>query len=231
MSDKLLIKDRDVVTPGEILATGMSFLPGQGTYRENEHVHSNMLGLAQVSGKVIKILPLRGSYTPKFNDRIICKVVNVHMSGWSVDTGSAYHGMISLKDATNDFIRRGANLTDYFAPGEWVFAKVTNVTSQKLIDLSVRGPGLRKLGPGRIITINCQKVPRVIGKEGSMVSLLKDNTGCYVYVGQNGRIWISGEAEKERLVCEIIKYIEANAHKKGLTDKVQAFLKAGKVKE
>jgi exosome complex RNA-binding protein Csl4 len=30
----LLVKDKDVVTPGEVLAEGMEYLPSQGTYRK-----------------------------------------------------------------------------------------------------------------------------------------------------------------------------------------------------
>jgi exosome complex RNA-binding protein Csl4 len=35
---KLLVKNKDVVVPGEIMAEGMSYLPSQGTYRNKNNV-------------------------------------------------------------------------------------------------------------------------------------------------------------------------------------------------
>ena len=52
---KLLVKERTVVVPGEPLAEGMDYLPGENTYRENDQIYSKVLGLSNVSGRVIKI--------------------------------------------------------------------------------------------------------------------------------------------------------------------------------
>jgi len=81
-------------------------------------------------------------------------------------------------------------LTKYFDIGDYVMAKIINVTSQKLVDVTMKGPGLRKLKGGRIIQVNPYKVPRIIGKAGSMVTMIKDATGCRILVGQNGLVWI-----------------------------------------
>ena len=51
---------------------------------------------------------------PKIGDTIICKVIDVGFNGWRIDTNSAYSAMLSMKDATSDFIARGANLTQYY---------------------------------------------------------------------------------------------------------------------
>lgn len=224
MTEEINVKDRDIVCPGDVLARGMGYVPGNGTYRVNDEVRSQLLGLARVDGKVIKITPLRGRYMPKVRDRVVAKVTNVLMSGWRVDINSPYDAVLSVKEASSDFIPRGASLTQYFETGEYIFTQVTNVTSQKLVDVTMKGPGLRKLQGGQIINVNAQKVPRIIGKDGSMVSLLKQHTGCFIYVGQNGRVWLSGEPDKERLAIKAIRYIEENAHKQGVTEQVQALL-------
>jgi len=78
--------------------------------------------------------------------------------------------------------------------------------------------------------INSQKVPRVIGKQGSMISLVKEKTGCDVTVGQNGFVWVKGTPEGELLAEKAIKMIEAQSHQEGLTDKMQKFLEANQVK-
>jgi len=129
-----------------------------------------------------------------------------------------------MKSLEASFIQRGADLTQYFALGDYVLTKITNVTSQKLVDVSMKGPGLRKLHGGRIIEVNPHKVPRVIGKEGSMVVMIKQATGCNILVGQNGWIWIDGEPEQEVIAEKAIMKINSEAHLSGLTDRIKEFL-------
>ena len=84
--------------------------------------------------------------------------------------------------------------------------------------------GLRKLTNGTVLKVNTNKVPRIIGKQGSMVSMIKDATGCRVTVGQNGLVYVDGEPSKEVIVIKAIKKIEAESHTSGLTDKIKVFL-------
>lgn len=226
---KIIVNDKEIAVPGEMLALGMDVLPGQGTYREGEKIVANRLGLASIDGRTIKLIPLSGRYSPKTGDTIICKVIDVGFSGWRMDTNSAYSAMLSMKDATSDFIQRGANLTQYYDLGDYIVCKIINVTSQKLIDVTMKGPGLRKLQGGRIIEVDSNKVPRIIGKQGSMVVMIKDATRCNIVVGQNGLIWIDGDPFNELLAIQAIRKIEAESHLSGLTDKIKEFLeKSGK---
>jgi exosome complex component RRP4 len=88
----------------------------------------------------------------------------------------------------------------------------------------MKGPGLRKLRGGRVIEVNTNKVPRIIGKQGSMVMMIKDATRCNISVGQNGLIWIDGEPMSELLAIQAISKIEKESHLSGLTDKIKEFL-------
>lgn len=221
---KLLVKDKEIVVPGEALAEGIDYLPGIGTYREGNEILAGMLGLTNIDGRTIKLIPLSGKYTPKRDDIIICKVIDINFSGWRVDTNSAYSAMLSIKDATTSYIPKGDDLTQYCNIGEYITAKVINVTSQKLVDITMKGPGLHKLKGGRIIKVSPHKVPRIIGKQGSMVSMLKKATDCRISVGQNGLVWIQGEPGKELLVEKAIRKIEEESHLAGLTDSMQKFL-------
>jgi len=221
----LIAKDKTIVVPGEILAEGMDYLPGQGAFREKEKVISSRLGLVNVDGRAIKVIPLAGTYLPKRGDQIICKVQDISYTGWRVNTNTAYTAVLSMKEATTAYIERGADLSKYFAIGDYIMAEVTNVTEQNLIDISMRGPRLKKLIGGRIIEVSPVKVPRIIGRKGSMVSMIKNATGCEIIVGQNGLIWIKGEPDNERLAVDTVKYVEKNSHKQGLTEDVEKFLK------
>jgi len=221
---EIMVKDKEISVPGETLAVGMDVLPGSGTYRDGERIAANRLGLVAIDGRTIKLIPLSGRYYPKMGDTIICKVIDVSFSGWRLDTNAAYSAMLSMKDATSEFIQRGANLTQYYDLGDYIVCKIVNVTSQKLIDVTMKGPGLRKLKGGRIIEVNTNKVPRIIGKMGSMVMMIKDATKCNIVVGQNGLIWIDGEPANELLAIQTIKKIEKESHTSGLTDKIKEYL-------
>ncbi len=221
---KIMVNDKEISVPGETLAVGMDILPGSGTYREGEAIKANRLGLVMIDGRTIKLIPLSGRYIPKTGDTIICKVIDVSFSGWRLDTNSAYSAMMSMKDATSEFIARGANLTQYYDLGDYLVCKIVNVTSQKLIDVTMKGPGLRKLRGGRVIEVDPNKVPRIIGKQGSMVMMIKDAARCNISVGQNGLIWIDGEPMSELLAIQAIRKIEKESHLSGLTDKIKEFL-------
>ena len=218
----LLVEDKTVVAPGTILAEGMDFLPGGGAFREGDKVIASRLGLVNVDGRAIKLVPLKSSYIPKPGDRIICKVFDISYSGWRVNTNTAYPAMLSISEASSQYIEKGADLSKIFPIGSYMIAKITNVTSQNLIDVSTKGPGLGKLGAGRIIEVNPAKVPRIIGKAGSMVSMIKKATGCNIMVGQNGLVWIRGD--NEHIAVNAIRKIENEAHTQGLTEKIEQFL-------
>ncbi len=221
---QLLINNKEIVVPGEELARGMDYLPGAGTYRDNDVIIASRLGLINVDGRALKMIPLSGKYMPKRNDIIIGQIVDITFTGWRVETNSAYPAMLNIRDATSDFINRGADLAQYFNLGDYVAAKITNVTSQKLVDLTIKGPGLKKLQGGRIIFVNTNKVPRIIGKQGSMVGMIKEATGCRIVVGQNGVVWVQGEPKNELVAIEAVKKIENEAHMSGLTDEIKKFL-------
>ncbi|MBT3298139.1 RNA-binding protein [archaeon] len=224
---EILVENKTVVIPGEILAKGMDYLPGENTYREGEQIFSKSVGLTSISGRVIKVTSLSGPYKPKDGDKIICKVFDITLSGWRLKTNTAYNAMLNVKDATRRFVRKDEDLTKIIDVNDYIVAKVIRVTSQKLIDLSMNDPDLFKINGGRIIKINSQKVPRVIGKQGSMVSMIKKFTNCDITVGQNGLIFVrKRDNGNECLAEKAIKLVEKEAHIGGLTERVETFLKS-----
>ncbi|MCF7872268.1 exosome complex protein Rrp4 [Candidatus Woesearchaeota archaeon] len=227
---ELITKDKEVVVPGQIIAKGMDFLPSTGTYRKGEDVIANRLGMLSVEGKVLKTVQISGRYIPQTGDTIIGKVEDILMSGWRFDINSPYSAVLPLKDASFDYIAKGADLTKYFRLEDYAVAKITNVTSQNLVDITAKGPGLKRLRGGRIIKVSPHKVPRIIGKKGSMVSMIKNVTDCKIIVGQNGLVWLEGQPEMETITVQAIKKIQDEAHIPGLTDRIKKFLeeKTGK---
>ncbi|HLD02865.1 MAG TPA: exosome complex RNA-binding protein Rrp4 [Candidatus Nanoarchaeia archaeon] len=217
-----LVKPKEIVIPGQEIAQGMGFIPSGGVYREGDKIISNVIGISTVNGRVVRVIPLSGKYLPKSGDTVIGKVIDMNIANWFIDIGCANDAALNIRE-TPEFIELGTDLSQFFNFGEYLVAKIAKVT-RNTIDLSVKGPGLRKLPTSKMVRINPSKVPRVIGKEGSMISLIKDKTKCRIMVGQNGFASIQGEPLDEIKAAEAIKYIEANSHKEGLTEEVSKYL-------
>ncbi|MFC1648887.1 exosome complex RNA-binding protein Rrp4 [Nanoarchaeota archaeon] len=222
---KLLVERKQVVVPGEVIAIGMDYLPGDGTYRFEDKVLANKLGLLMIDGKVLKTLPLAGRYLPKVGDVVIGRVMDILMSGWRIDIDGPYTAVLGLKEASTKYIEKGEDLTKYFGIDDYLSCGITQVTTMKLVDVTCRGTGLQKLRGGRIVKVNSTKVPRIIGKKGSMVSMIKNYTGCMIVVGQNGLIWVKGEPQSEIVATNILKKIEKESHMAGLTERIEETLK------
>ena len=221
----LLVNERDIVVPGELLAEGIDYIPGDDVFRDKEKLIAIRLGLVNVSGRQVKIVPLVGPYVPLRGDVVIGKVVGMGFSGWRIDIGWAFEANLNIKDATSDYVEKNSDLTKYFNYGDYVVGQIINVSGSKIIDISTKGPGLRKLGPGKLLNVSSTKVPRIIGKQGSMIALIKEYTGCKIMVGQNGLVWLSSDDPNGVILAmKAIKKIEQESHVSGLTDRMKEFL-------
>ena len=114
------------------------------------------------------------------------------------------------------------DISRFFDVGDVIFCKISKVTKDKTVRVSMRSLGARKLYGGSITKVKPTKVPRIIGKGGSMINLIKNKTGCSVYVGKNGVVWIRGD--KKNKAIEAILTIERESHTVGLTDKIEKML-------
>ena len=99
----------------------------------------------------------------------------------------------------------------YLNVGDTILAKVLMVDETKRVQVTMKEQGLRKLQGGQMIEISHSKVPRVIGKGGSMIQMIKSHTNCRIFIGQNGRIWLDGEIESMVRAIQAIQMIEEGA--------------------
>lgn len=224
MEEEINIEEshREIVIPGEIIISGSDYLPGDGTKREGNDIVAYRYGLSDKNGKLIKIIPLSGVFIPRRGNVIIGRVNDITFNGWLTDIDSAISAFLPLSEVPR-YIDKN-NLSDFLDISDFFNAKITNVKS-KGVDLTLEGKGLGKLEGGIIVKINPNKVPRVIGKEGSMIKLIKDETNCKITVGQNGIVWIRGEnVEDELFAKKAINFVTDRTFISGLTDKVSKFL-------
>jgi exosome complex component RRP4 len=226
MESELIVKEKDLVVPGDILARGIDFLPSSGTYRVNNEIKAKVMGLARVKEKYVAVVPLAGVYIPRPGDGIIGTIDDMQATFWILDINSPYDAILQIGEAVGEFV--DINKTDisvYYDIGDVIYAKVLNVSKSKQVLLTMNDYRAKKLLGGRILSITPSKVPRLIGKEGSMVELIKNKTKCQVVVGQNGVVWVKGE--KEGLAAKAILTIERESHIEGLTDRITELLDKG----
>ncbi|MBI4176366.1 MAG: KH domain-containing protein [Candidatus Aenigmarchaeota archaeon] len=213
-------EERKLVIPGDLLGKGRA---GHGTYEEDDNVFSRFVGLAEEKNGMYFVIPLSGIYDPKRGDGIIGKIQDVIFSKWIVEINSPYDAVLPLSEATEEFIDlTKTDLTKYFSYEDLIFAEVSSVTSNKNVQLSMKSRRCRKLKGGRLISVTPAKVPRIIGKGGSMVEMIKDLTGTQIVVGQNGLVWIRGD--NYSIAAEAVTEIEKKSHLSGLTDQIRAMI-------
>lgn len=215
-------KKRDIVIPGEVVAKGHEYLPGDNTLRRGEAIIASRFGLADISDRFVKVIPLAGVYMPRKGNSVIGKVIDITFNGWIVDINAPYLAFLSGMDAGR-YVNKN-DLTEFLDFGDMLLAEVFSV-KHRGVDLTLKAKGLGKLEDGMIIKINSNKVPRVIGREGSMINMIKKETGCNITVGQNGLVWIKGKTvESELLAKDAIMFIVEKSFIDGLTDTVKEFI-------
>ena len=211
--------ERKVVIPGEVIISEEESLPGEGTEKRGADIVAIRYGLAEESSGLVKVIALSGIYQPRRGNVVIGKVENITFNGWVVDINSPIGAFLPLSEVPR-YVNK-EDMSEVFDIGDMFVAKILGVNGRG-IDLTIKMRGLGKIEKGMIIKVNSNKVPRIIGKEGSMINIIKNETGCEITVGQNGLIWIKGDKiENELFVKKAIMFVTEKSFTSGLTEEVQ----------
>jgi len=214
---------RQIVIPSQVIGETPAMKAGRGTFVENGKIYAERLGIVSVQGNFIHVVPLKGRYDPVVGDFVIGVVEEASTSNWMVDINAPYPALLHVNEVPweIDF----ADTEKYLNTGDAILAKVLSVDESKKLQITLNDRNLFKIKGGHIIEVESSVVPRIIGKKGSMIELIKKYTRCRIFVGQNGRIWIDGDAEGIAKVLQAINKIENEAITFGLTDRIEELLK------
>jgi exosome complex component RRP4 len=213
---------REVVVPGQLLAEGR-YRASFGTYDEGGKIYSSLVGLAELRGNTVKVVALEGAYIPKEGDLVIGTITLVAGNNWKVDIGGPYGASLHANNA----LRRpySDDISEYMDMGDAIAAEVIAFDRGSGPFLGMKGRGLRVLQGGMVLEVSPAKIPRIIGRRGSMINMIKDHLNIQTMVGQNGRIWIRAPSTAVlRLAIKAFKTIEAQAHTSKLTDRISEML-------
>lgn len=220
---------RDLVTPGDLLAED-DYVAGDNTYKDDGKIYATRIGIVDYDKRKVHVVALKAFYIPCVDDVIIGKVIEVGLSGWMVDVKAPNPALLRASDAIGRSFRpQKDDLVSIFDVGDLIISKVVAQDRTRGPLLSVREPGLGKITRGQIVEVTPTKIPRIIGKKGSMINMIKQETGCRITVGQNGLILVSGKTpEDESLAVIAIQKIEKEAHTSGLTDRITEMIRKEK---
>lgn len=223
MSEKY--ETRDIVIPGDLLYEGRT-RTGDNTYRHNGNVYATRVGLVNYSKDRVSVIALEAGFVPLVGDMVIGEVTNIELGQWKVDIGAETNAILTINDAIGKPYRTYQEMPRILDVGDTLVAKIVDLDRSRTPILSIMGRDLGKVRDGFIINITPSKIPRLIGKKGSMINMILKETRCQVTIGQNGKILINGRNRKdEELVVTVINKIETEAHTSGLTNRIQEFLK------
>jgi len=223
---------KQLVTPGELLAEG-EYQAGENTYVEAGKIYASKIGLVDLDTKRVNVVALRAFYVPKVGDIVIGSVIEVGFNGWTVDIRAPYSAILRASDVlSRPFKPQNDELSQVLDQGDLIVAKIASYDRAHDPQLTVGEPGLGKITRGQLMRITPTKIPRVIGRKGSMISMIKQETNCQIILGLNGVILVTGKnVVDEDLAMRSIKKIEEESHTTGLTDRITQLLKEEKAKQ
>ena len=216
---------RKYVIPGDVVTTG-PFRPEQNVILEGEKIISTTIGISEIYEDSVRVITLTGKYIPKIDDLVIGKV-NSHTSlSWELDINSCYVGFLPAQDVFGrDFSAHADELSTKLKTGDLVAARIANFdrTRDPLVTISDRDLG--KIDFGDLVKISPSKVPRLIGKRGSMIQMIEMATNAAVTIGQNGWVVVSCETTEGLLKAKkAIEMVDQKAHVANLTDQIKEML-------
>ncbi len=216
---------RKYVIPGDVVTTG-PFRPEQNVVLEGNRIISTAIGISEIYDDSVKVIPLTGKYIPKINDLVIGKVISHTSLSWELDINSCYVGFLPAQDVFGrDFSAHADELSSKLKSGDLVAARIANFdrTRDPLVTISDRDLG--QIDSGDLVKISPSKVPRLIGKRGSMIQMIEMATNAAVTIGQNGWVVVSCETPEGLLKAKkAIEMINEKAHVANLTDQVKEML-------
>ena len=218
---------RKYVIPGDTVTTG-PYRPEQNVILDENKIISTTIGISEIYDDSVRVIPLTGKYIPKINDLVIGKVISHTSLSWELDINSCYVGFLPAQDVFGrDFSAHADELTSKLKSGDLVAARIANFdrTRDPLVTISDRDLG--KIDSGDLVEISPSKVPRLIGKRGTMIQAIEMATNAAITIGQNGWVVVSCETPEGLLKAKkAIQMVDEKAHVANLTDQVKEMLES-----
>src|SRR4029079_7424636 len=174
----------------------------------------------------VKVIPLSGVYIPRVNDLVIGKVIDRSSLSWDIDINSCFFAHLPAQDVFGrDFSPARDDMGRQLNIGDLIIARIVSFDRTRDPMLTVQDKDLGKIPYGEFIKISPTRVPRLIGKRGSMIQTIEQATQTRVIIGQNGIVVVTGrDPDGLSLAAKAIKMVEEESHTTNLTQRVKTLL-------
>jgi exosome complex component RRP4 len=111
------------------------------------------------------------------------------------------------------------------ATGDLIAARIIAFDRTRDPMLTIQDKDLGKIPRGELLKISPTRVPRLIGKRGSMIQTIEQATQTRILIGQNGIVVVMGRnLDGTKLAIRAIRMVEEEAHTANLTQRVKVLL-------
>ncbi len=216
---------RKRVIPGDVITSG-SYRADQNTILDGRLIVSTAVGVSEIVDDAVRVIPLTGKYMPRIDDMVVGKVTSHTSLAWELDINSCYVGFLPASDVFGrDFSARSDELASRLKRGDLVAARIANSDRSRDPLLTITDRDLGKIDSGELVEMSASKVPRLIGKRGTMIQMIETQTDSLITVGQNGWVVVACEDPNGLLKAkEAIAMVDRLAHTSNLTDRVREML-------
>ncbi len=194
---------RRLVLPGDIIAEKPLRL--DHTIVEEGKTCSTVIGIFDEEKN--SFIPLEGLWYPTPGEKIIGIVEEAKLNTDLIDINAPYKGLIISKFSETSL-----------AGGDIIEATVKELDKTGTIILSRP----RVLFGGKVLVIKPSKVPRLLGKQDTMIRQIIEKTKSSISVGMNGLVWIKGGDSD--MATKAILRIQDESHVPGLTERISQML-------
>jgi exosome complex component RRP4 len=218
---------RRYVIPGDVITTG-PYRPEQNVILQGDKIMSTVIGISEIYDDSVKVIPLTGIYVPKNNDLVIGKIVSHSSLSWAVDINSLYPGMLPASDVFGrNFQASTDDMNSKLKKGDLIVARIGNFDRSRDPLITIGDRELGKIESGELVRISPSKIPRLIGKQGTMIQIIETATNATITIGQNGWVVVSCEnPDGLSRAIKAIKMVEKQAHIANLTDRIKSMLES-----
>jgi exosome complex component RRP4 len=216
---------RKYVVPGDKIVDG-NLRPLMNVINTGGSISATRIGIAEVGRDGVKVIPLSGVYIPRANDIIIGKVIDHSSLSWEVDINSCFYAHLPAQDVFGrDFSPARDDMSRQLSIGDVITARIIAFDRTRDPMLTIQDKDLGKVPRGELIKISATRVPRLIGKRGSMIQTIEQSTQTRILIGQNGIVVVTGRnQEGVKLAVRAIRMVEEEAHTVNLTQRVKVLL-------
>ena len=215
--------EQRLVTPGMVIGPSTGKHAGSGAIAQNEEFIATRLGWLNEQNDVVSVRPINSAYMPRSGDLIVATVAEVRNNLWFMNINGPFQGLLPMSLAPWK-VEFGA-ARQHMGIGDVVLARVQEVDECHNVVLTMKGVGLRRLNQGSVHSVPITHIERLRGEGNATIQRLRDACDCRIIVGENGKVWVDGDADGIAWARQAIDLVHTSGHKKTFEAEMSALEK------